>query len=79
MNSMDGESNESAYGKFGMFGKGRGMNCGGVEVIKHSTLRWSGHLERMEENEMTRIYKSGVVPVGVRGRPPIKWNNCWNT
>jgi len=24
---------------------------------------------------MTRIYKGGVDPVGVRGRPPVKWED----
>ena len=52
------------------------MNCGVVEVVKCNTLRWFGHLERMGENEMTRrIYKGGVDAVGVRGRPPVKWED----
>ncbi len=73
LNRMDGESSESVYGKFGMSFKSEGMNCGVVEVVKHSALRWSGHLERMEGDELTkRIYKSGVDAVGVKGRSPIK-------
>ncbi len=67
LNRMDGESNESVYGRFGMSVKSEGMNCGVVEVVKHSTLRWFGYLERMGGDEMTkRIYKSGVDAVGVR-------------
>ncbi len=46
---MDGESNQSLYGKFGMSFKREGMNCGVVEVIKCSTLRWFGHFERIGE------------------------------
>ena len=31
---------------------------------------------RMRESEMTRrIYKGGVDAVGVRGRPPVKWED----
>lgn len=47
-----------------------GINCRVVEVYEHSTLRWFGHLlERMGGNEWTkRIYISGVIAVGVRGR-----------
>ncbi len=29
LNTIDGESNESVYGKFGMPVKGEGINCGG--------------------------------------------------
>ncbi len=32
-NRMDGESNESEYGKFGMSVKSEGMNCVVVEVV----------------------------------------------
>ncbi len=29
-----------------------------VEVVKRQTLKWFGHMERMEEGEMTRrVYK----------------------
>ncbi len=73
LNRMDGENSESVYGRFGVSVKSEGMNCGVVEVVKHSTLRWFGYLERMGGDEMTkRIYKSGVDAVGKRGRPPIK-------
>ncbi len=30
---MDGESNESVYGRFGMSSKGERMRCGVVEVV----------------------------------------------
>jgi len=59
VNRMDGESNENVYGRFGMASKGEGMSCGVVEMVKCSTLRWFGHLQRIGESEMTRrIYKS---------------------
>ncbi len=49
VNRMDGESNENVYRKFGMSSRGEGMSCGGVEMLKRSTLRWFGHLEWMDE------------------------------
>ena len=73
---LDGESNESVYNRFGMASKGEGMKCGVVEWVKRNTLRWFGHMERMDENEMTkRVYRSKVDAIGVRGRPPVKWED----
>ena len=52
------------------------MKCGAVEWVKRNTLRWFGHIERMDENEMTkRVYRSEVDAVGVRGRSPVKWED----
>ncbi len=68
MNRMDGESNENVYGRFGMVSKGEGMSSGVVEVAKCSTMRWFGHLERMDGTELTRrIYKSRTDAGNVRG------------
>ncbi len=72
LNKMNGESNESMYGKFGTSFKSEGMNCGVVEVVICSTLRWSGHLERTRDELTKMIYKSGVDAVDVSGRSPIK-------
>ncbi len=73
---MDGESNEIVYNRFGMSSKGEGMKGGVVEGVKHNTLRWFGHMERMAESEMTkRVYMSVVDVVGSRGRPPVKWGD----
>ncbi len=64
------------FGKFGISFKSEGINCRVVEVVKNSTLRWFGHLERMGGGELTKeIYKIGVDAVGVRGSPPIKWKD----
>lgn len=41
LNSTDGESNESVYEIFGISYKWRNIVD---EVVKHSTLRWFGHL-----------------------------------
>ncbi len=75
MSRRDGESNENVNGRFGMSSKGEGMSCG--VVGKCSTLRWFGHLERMGESEMTRIYKSGVDAGNVRRQSTVKWE-CWS-
>ncbi len=53
LNRMDNESNESVYGMFSVSFRSEGMNCGVVEVVKHSILRWFDHLERMEGDELT--------------------------
>ncbi len=54
MNRMYGESNENVYRKFGMSSRGEGMSCGVVKMVKHSTQRWFGHLETMDEGELTK-------------------------
>ncbi len=54
---FDSENNESAYGRFGMFNKVEGMSSGVLEVMKRSTLRWFGHMERMGGSEISQIYK----------------------
>lgn len=33
------ESNEGVFERFGMFSKGEEINCGVVEIVKHSILR----------------------------------------
>ncbi len=70
LNSMDGERNETVYGKFSISFKSEGMSCGVVEVVKCSNFRGFGHMERMGGDELTKkIHKSGIDAVGVRGRP----------
>ncbi len=65
---MDGESNESVYNRFGMSSKGEGMKCEVVEGVKHNTLRWFGHMERMAENLMTkRVYTRSIQKVSNLG------------
>ena len=72
----DRERNESVYERFGMSEKGIGIDCGVVEWVKRNTLRWFGHLERMEKGEITRrVYESEIEGPGVRGRPPVRWIN----
>ncbi len=76
MNRMDGESIENVYRKFGMSSRGERMSCGVVEILKRSTLRWFGHLEKIDEKELTkRIHRSKIDAGNVRGRPRIKWED----
>jgi len=72
----DGERNERVYERYGMSENARGVDCGVVEWVKRNTLRWFGHMERMQESEFTKkVYKSTIDGTGVRGRPPVKWEN----
>ncbi len=66
----DRESNEDTYGRFGMSESAVEMDCGVVEWVKRSTLRWYGHVMRMNECDFTkRVYESTIER---RGRPPLK-------
>ncbi len=65
---MDGMSNKSVYEHFGMCHVGEGKKCGVVEKVKRQTLKWFGHMERMEESKMTRrVYVSEMEGGNVRG------------
>ena len=71
---QDMESNENVYERFGMESKGVGIKCGVVEWVKRNSLRWFGHVERMQkENLAKRVYNSEIEGRGVRGRPPVRW------
>ncbi len=73
---MDGMSNESVYEHFGMCHVGEGKKCGVVEEVKRQTLKWFGHMERMEESEMMRrVYVGEIEGGNVRGQPPVKWRD----
>ncbi len=72
----DGESNEDIHRKFGMIETAVGMDYGVVEWVKQSTLRWYGHMMRMNECDFTeRVYESRIEGRRVRGRPPVNWIN----
>ncbi len=43
----DRESNEDTYGRFGMSEAAARVECGVVEWVKRSKLRWYGHVMRM--------------------------------
>ena len=70
------ESNESVYNRFGMESRGEGIKCGVVEWVKRNSLRWFGHVERMQKEDLAkRLYNSEIEGIGVRGRPPVRWMN----
>ncbi|KAK4320818.1 hypothetical protein Pmani_008357 [Petrolisthes manimaculis] len=56
--------------------KAYGIECGVVQRVKRNTLRWFGHVERIQGEEFVKkVYGSEVVGRGVRGRPPVRWQN----
>ncbi len=65
VNRRDGVSNESC----GMTGRGSRVGCGVVEWVKRSTLRWFGHIERMENEEFVKVYPSSVKGPNMKGKP----------
>ncbi len=72
----DGETNEDMYGRFGMGESAVGTDCGVVEWVKRRTVRWYGHVMRMNECNFTKkVYESTIGGRGVRGRPPVKYIN----
>ncbi len=60
---LDGLNN--VYERCGMRGCGSGVQCGVVEWVKRSTLRWFGHTERMENEEFVKVYRSPSLYDGV--------------
>ncbi len=47
-----------------------------VEWVKRSTLRWFGHIDRMENEEFVKkIYRSSVEGPNRRGRPLGRWDD----
>ncbi len=52
------------------------MGCGVVEWVKRSTLRWFGHMERMEnEKYVQKVYLSSAEGPNRRGRPLGRWDD----
>ncbi len=70
-------NNESVYERFGMCHVGEEKKCGVVEEVQRLTLKWFGHIEQMEESEMTRrVYVSEIEGGNVNGRRlPVKWRD----
>ncbi len=58
-----------------MSGRGGGVGCSVVEWVKRSTLRWFGHIERMETEEFVNVYLSNVEGPNRRGRPLGRWED----
>ncbi len=54
----------------------RAWKWGGMEWVKRSTLRWFGHIERMENEEFVKkVYWSSVEGPNRRGRPLGRWED----
>jgi len=54
LSRWDGESNVNVYDNFVMGTTTKGIDCGVVEWVKRGTLRWFGHVVRMNENEFVK-------------------------
>ena len=53
-----------------------GVSVDVTEKIRRNTLRWFGHVERMESESLTkRVYVSEVDGVRGRGRPRLRWRD----
>ena len=73
---VEGVSNERIYENFGMSERKEGMSCGVMEWMKRNTLRWYGHVNRLEEDRLVkRVYDSEVDGRVGRGRPLMTWDN----
>ncbi len=59
-----------------MRGRGSGAGCGVVKWVKRSTLRWLGHIERMENEEfIKKVYQSSVECPNRKERPLGRWED----
>ncbi len=53
-----------------------GVGCSGVELVKRSTLRCFGRIERMEyEDFVSKVFLSSVEGLRMRGRPLGRWED----
>ncbi len=75
MSTWDGKSYDGVYERCGMRGHGSGVGCSVVEWVRRSTLRWSGHIERMEDEEFVKVYLNSVEGMNRRGRPLGRWED----
>ncbi len=76
MNRWNGMSNECVYQRCSMRRHGSRVGCGVVEWVKRSTLRWFGHIERMENEEsVQKVYQSSVQGPNMRRRPLGRWKD----
>ncbi len=69
-------SNKSVYKRCGMRECGCGVGSSVVEWVKRSTLRWFGHIERIENEEFVKnVYLSTVEDPNMRGRALGRWED----
>ncbi len=53
----------------------RGVGCGVVEWVKRRTLRWFGHIERMENEKFVKRVYCSVEGPNRTGRPLGIWED----
>ncbi len=72
----EGESNENVYERCSMGACASEVKCGVVEWVKINTLRWFGHIERINGEEFVKkVYLSELEGPGRKGRPPGRWKD----
>lgn len=59
----------------GLLKRVNGAECGLTGKMMYNTLRWFGHVERMQDVKFTKVDEREVEGPGVTGKPPIKWDN----
>ncbi len=73
---QEGEQRKTVYERCGMRKHGSGVGCGVIEWVKRSTLRWFGHIERIENKEyVNKVYLSSVEGPNRRRRPLGRWED----
>ncbi len=71
----DGVSNKSVYERCCMRGRGSGVGCDVMERVKRTTVRWFGHIDRLENEDFVKMYLSSVEHPNRRGRPLGRWED----
>ncbi len=52
------------------------VKCGVMEGVKRNALRWSGHMERINSEEIVEeVYVRGLEGSSLRGRPLGRWRD----
>ncbi len=58
-----------------MRGRGSGVGCSVVDWVEKSTLRWFGNIEKMENEDVVRVYLISVEGPNRRGWPLGRWED----
>lgn len=61
--------------RFDISATAKGDNCVVVEWVKYHTLKWFGHVRRINDGEFVKIMYEGGLEDGGVWRPPVKWLN----
>ncbi len=72
----EGESNESVYERCDMGACASGVKCGVMKWVKRNTVRWFGHIVRMNTEDFAKkVYVSEIEGPNRRGRPLGRWKD----